>query len=369
VVKTIPNLSAAVVVVLLLVGASVAQTGDGQLDNREQTEMIQRVESSSQPQPVGFEDDLFTAARAVQEHFNDPLRALALYRRIMAEYPNSRVALAASRRAAMLEESTAGGAANVAQVQAFASLQQSSDVLSASDVFAQGEALRKDSWPGAPEVALWLGEFAQRKGQLDKANQYFGYTRQHWPASRQSQIALHAQASVAVQLHDYDSALFLATQMDVSDSANAVLQQGIVADARRGLRLRWWMTPALIAVAMSLLVLIGSWWTARRRCDSDMRSSLKPTLEVWFLAPVVALFFAASLTANVAIAPAVALVSGYGIVATWLAGIAFRQAQAGTAQPPQVRAAVHCIACILGTVGIMYVALMRQGLLITLFES
>jgi tetratricopeptide (TPR) repeat protein len=367
--KATSNLSIAVVVLALCATTAISQSADKESEVRQNLAMVQRVEAALQPQAAGFDDELFVAARTVQDHFNDPLRALRLYERIIAEYPNSRLALAASRRAAILQNVTDGGAVNVAYAQAFVSLQQASDSLDSADVFQRGETLVHAIWPGAGDVSLWLGEYAQRRGLLAKARDYFAYTRKHWPSGRQNAIALHAQASVSVEMQDYDAALVLAAAMDVTDGADAVLQQGIISDARRGLRFRWWLTPAVAAVIGSLLVLLGSWWSARRRVSVGLRASLMPTLEVWFLAPVLALFTVASLTANVAIAPAVGLVSGYGLIAAWLAGIAFRQALATSARPPRGRAAIHCVACIIGTAGIIYVALMRQGLLISMMET
>ena len=109
---------------------------------------------------------LFAAARACEDKLDDPGRAAAIYKRIVAAFPDARVALPAARRLDALRPrlgahgETAGLAAELAQLIARA------DELPAPAVLVRGAQLADGAWAGAPDAALWLASWLRRTGRL-----------------------------------------------------------------------------------------------------------------------------------------------------------------------------------------------------------
>ena len=129
---------------------------------------------------------------------------------------------------------------------------------------------------------------------------------------------------------------------------------------RRGRRRDRFVVISWLALAAVFLGLAGSLaWAARKA----KRLSLRPPIEVIYMAPVAAVLVAASFTAHRAIGPAVAWISGVGIVLAWLSGAAL-ELRGG-----RVRSVLHVLACVIGVACAGYLALTHDGLIDLLVET
>src|SRR6185503_793100 len=106
---------------------------------------------------------LYAAGRACEDKLADPAHALAIYERLLREAPDAAVAVAAERRAHELR-GLVGSDAGAGHARDFAALVAGVDQLAPTVVIARGDALATADWHGAPEAALWLGDWLRRTG-------------------------------------------------------------------------------------------------------------------------------------------------------------------------------------------------------------
>lgn len=311
------------------------------------------------PDSARADDALFLAARLAEDELGDPARALALYRRLVERYPDSRVALAAGRRAEALAGALGPGGAGDAALARFRAILGAYTVRGHDASVRAAEELLAESpdWAGRDQVHLWLGRVQARAGHLADAARHI-----------EAAIALAADAGarddarlvageVAALRGDHDAAAAHYRAIDTSDPARARTVQDALAQLERS-RGRARLSTLSYGVALAaLLLLLASLRAAAGSWRAAARALRRPPTEVIYFAPVGLLLFAFALTGHEMIAPAVAVVTGGGLALSWLSGAALR------ARPARRRAVAHALIAAAGMAALLYATLHHNGLL------
>ena len=321
-------------------------------------------------------DALFLAARACEERLLDPARALALYERILARHADARVAVAAGRRARHLREQVGKTGGSTAEAQDFARLVAASDRLPLAQALRRADELAARTWGGAAEVLLWSAELVRRRGattssdptidargDLVEAMRRYRLVMARFPGSAEAKLALRGLAGAAADARDWALTEELARQLPIASAADEVTREELLARAATGRATERWLTRAAVVLGActlffvaSLLQLLG--WRPRRQ---HLRT-LRPPLEVAYLAPVAVVLIGAALTAHTSIAPAVSLICAGGLALSWLSGATLVEARR-LQRSSRLRTALHLAAGALAALALAYLAVTGTGLL------
>ncbi len=314
-------------------------------------------------------DALFTAARACEERLHDPVRALALYERILARFPDARVAVAAGRRARHLREQVGQTGASTQEAKQFAQLVFEGESLPLPEALRRADELAQQSWPGAAEALLWSAELVRRRGDLIEAMRRYREVLARFPQSASAVLATRGLAGAAIERGDWKLAEEIARQLPSQDPADVVTRDELLGKARTGRTAgRWfWLARAVLAVGLlgllaSLLQLAGG------KLGAALRILLRPPIEVAYMAPAAAVMIAASFTGNAAISPAVTAICGGGLGLAWLSGSTLSAARR-LGRESRLRTLGHLLACVLGALAVAYLAIIHTGLLDLLIST
>lgn len=325
---------------------------------------VTAIEQASAGTPE-LADALFAAARACEERLVEPARALALYERIERELPDARVVIAASRRAAALRAQMGSDGQYAALATTFAKLVARANELDVDEVVRQAMVLVEATWPGAPEVGLWLADWFRRAGRFDEAQQRYADVAARF--SGHASVAIRGAAGCAIEAREWDRAEELAEQLPAIDAMDRIVRDDLLAAAARGrTRARWYMA-AWFAVVIAFGVLASSLLESALRGGWRM-PHLWPPSEVVFLAPVAAVLVGVALTTHQLIAPAVLMLSIGGLVLAWISGAALETARA-RGREIRTRAVMHAVVSGLAVLALLYIAITREDLLDMVIET
>jgi tetratricopeptide (TPR) repeat protein len=309
---------------------------------------------------------LFSAAELCEERLADPARALALYQEIGRTYPDSRRALAASRRAAALSSQVGTGQEGLDAQRRFLEIRQGFAERPEAESFAMAEALLRDApnWPGAPAVALWLAGIEARTGRYESALRRYTEAAARYREPEARFDALRGAGDVALHLGRYDEAARHYRAMDARGEpgrAAAIAEALEAVEKARGRS--FWLWICAFAAAAGFLALGGSLALAARGPRAALRAMWPPPPEVIYLAPVGAVLSAVSFADYQGLGPAVTIVSIGGLAATWLsgAGLALRRALRG--RSPVAVILAHAVIAAIAVLAIVYVAVQVNNLL------
>jgi len=307
------------------------------------------------------------AARACEDVLADPARALALYERILREFPHGSPSRLARARAELLRERVGTNRAHAREAAQLAELVTAADQLAPAEVERRATELANAPWPGAADAALFHAEWLQRTGRLAAAQRRFAEIAARWPGSTHAAQAIRGAAGVALEAHDWDRADELARQLPTADEADRVLREELFYRTARGRRFDFWYRVAWFVLVGCTLALVGSLLEARRRGG---RSPIprKPPVEVLFLAPVSVVLLAVALTTHRAMAPAVAILSVGGLALAWLSGMTLELLRAHR-RPLGLRAAIHAALCVAAVAALAYIVLTHDDLLEMMIET
>jgi tetratricopeptide (TPR) repeat protein len=311
---------------------------------------------------------LFTAAEIREEHLADPAAALDLYDRIQAQYPDSRPALAAARRAGVLKKQIGEGREGLEAQRRFTQIREGFPDRPERESIALTEALLRDfpDWVGAPTVALWLAEVDLRAGRYDSAMRRYAAAAERYPASEARFDALLGAGDAALRLGRTSDAEGYYRRLETrGDPGRETLKREALSaleEARGRSRLGW--LAGILALA-GFLVLAGSLITATRSVERAARALWPPPGEVLYLAPVAAFLSIASFTGYAGLGPAVTCVSLAGVAVAWLsgAGLAVRAGRAAAA------VIGHAFLAIVIVLAVTYLSLLRFELLDAVLET
>lgn len=343
--------------------ALVERLGDGDRATVERT--VAEIEGA----PAGTPDldyALFRAGQACEDTLSDPARALALYERLVRELPSAGMAIAAGRRAVELRGRIGAGGAHAREAAELAALVAGADRLPPDEIDRRARALAAAAWPGAPEAALWHAEWLRRSRRFTEADARFAELAARWPGTPHAAEALRGRAGAALDAHDWARAEELARLLPVTEPADRVLREELLDDAAIGHRRARWYAIAWLAVGLVLAALLASFAEALYRTPPPRR--VRPPVELVFLVPVAAVLVGVALTTHETIAPAVLILSLGGLVLAGLSGATLDLLRA-RGRPLGRRAALHAVMSAAAVVALLYIVLMRDGLLDLVIET
>ncbi|HLL25856.1 MAG TPA: hypothetical protein VK427_27145, partial [Kofleriaceae bacterium] len=168
------------------------------------------------------------AARACEDVLADPARALALYDRILRDYPDGSASRVARVRAKLLRDRVGTANAFAREAGELALLVTRADTMSAAEVVERADALAATDWPGAPDAAMFLAEWLQRHDRLDEAQARYAAVEARWPGSAQARAARRGGTSAAIAAHAWDRAEALLRSLPADDDADRVLREELL---------------------------------------------------------------------------------------------------------------------------------------------
>lgn len=270
---------------------------------------------------------LLLAARAAEEQLADPARGLALYDAILRDYPDARAAVAAGRRRDALRALVGADGAGAEAARAWTALRAGVGEALTAAQRAEAERLAAAPWPGAVDAALWLAELDERAGDVAGARARLQALAARAAGTPRLVDVLRAQAALAVRTGDVAAATRLLAALPGDSARDAALRGELAAEIDRlAARARAVLVARVVAV-LALLGLLASLWHAAGSVGAARRA-LRPPLDVWYVAPVLAVMALAAATGFTGIGRAVALIAGVGVGVTWLSASALDAATA-----------------------------------------
>jgi len=277
---------------------------------------------------------LFSAAELHEEQLADPGRALELYQELGRRYPDSRRALAASRRARVLAAQVGADPGGLEAQRRFSEIRQGFAARSEAQSIRMAEELLREqpAWPGAPAVAMWLAGLDSHAGRYESALRRYASAAETYRAPEARFDALRGAGDMALHLGRFSDAERYYGMMDAGgDPARRIAIDEALAGVNqvRG-RSRWFSLSALLTGA-GFLALALSLLRGARGPRAALRALWPPPTEILYLLPVAVLLCAVSYTDYQGLGPAVTIVSTGGVVAAWLsgAGLVVRRAAGG----------------------------------------
>ncbi len=310
------------------------------------------------------DDALFLAATLSEEKLGQPAQARTLYQELLQNFPDSRVALAAARRLASLDQLIGPMGEGAEALAAFQDLRLRYPIRGGKESLALARQLLVEhgQWTGAYRIRLWMAENLRRLGDFESAAPLFEQVRtSSAPAPALVQATLGA-ADVEILRGNFWRATqlldALAAEASLTPSEILALEELRARRALGASRARWVIASYLLIAGMLLLLLAA----ARRSAESwssFWRALRTPPLEVVYMVPVALLFTAMALAGHEELGPAVAIISGGGVLISWLAANALRSAK----KLNRPRAFFCATAATTATLGLCYLALHRAQLL------
>jgi tetratricopeptide (TPR) repeat protein len=316
------------------------------------------------PQAALADDALFLAATLLEEKLGDPAQAKSLYQQLTKEFPDSRSALASQRRLESLERALGSDDAGAVPLAAFQDILYRYPHRDQEESLQRARALLKEhpTWSEAYRVRLWIAESSRRLGDLQSAGPLFEEVMKN-PAPQPAHLqATLGAADVEILLGHWKGAEALLDALDAREGLTPSEVQAVqelrarMAQGRERARLLTLSQILLASMFLLLLVLTRVHAGSRKAFFEALRS---PPVEILYLLPFALLFTFMAATGHQEVGPAVAIISGGGLIVTWVTALALRSAQPLT----RARALLCGSAATLATISLCYLALHREQLL------
>jgi tetratricopeptide (TPR) repeat protein len=230
-------------------------------DPRALAEAVTAVERAPATTPE-LADALYTAARTCEDKLADPVRALALYERLLREDPDAGVARAADHHATRLR--TLLGDGHAADATAFARLVADAEHLDAAEVERRGDALAT-AWAGAPEATLWLAEWLRRsaiitadRARFAAADARYATILATWPDSPQAHEAATGRAGAAIDAHAWAQARTWIAALPVTTAEERLVRADLSRMLARGELRERFDGAARLALVLVFVLLLAS---------------------------------------------------------------------------------------------------------------
>ncbi|MCP4449452.1 MAG: tetratricopeptide repeat protein [Myxococcales bacterium] len=315
------------------------------------------------PQDILADDALFLAGKLLEEKLGDPKKARERYRTLLANFPDSRSALAAQRRLARLDEGlgTLGEGASI--VSEFQEILRDYPGRNPDESLRLAKQLAENNpdWSQLHTIHLWIAATTRRTGDLRDASIHFQKAIQGSTPAPAQIDALLGFTEVAILRGKYEGAREALTQLgkrgDLSRSdvhAISDLGEFLSSSKRRRILLR----GSIVVFILAQMLFLG---LVRRQAGS-WRGALsvlcRPSMEFFYMLPLAALLITMALTGHQEIGPAVAIICTGGLITTYLATAALEASKALTTS----QALVCAFASVCATVCACYLALQRSQL-------
>jgi tetratricopeptide (TPR) repeat protein len=330
------------------------------------------------------DDGLLEAARLREEVLGDVRGALALYERILSEYPDERTARRAQVRAEALRRGIGADGAHAETMAAYLAVLRLPRGEALAATARMAALLEGDpGFPRAGEARIWIAGVYERDGRFTEALAWFRRAR----AGASGEVAWQAakgEADVLLVLGDLDGAeagyrALLAgggpaahdqdARLETSDPARAAAVRNALIDVEVARSRHHRAQLAWIAVAGFVLLSLVTIRRATRSWPAAGRALLQPPSEVLYLAPVAGLIAITAATSNDLVARAIYFILGGGVAAAWLSGTALQTLRARRGRLGAVRVAVHVLAIGAAIAALCYLAVERGALLDRLAET
>jgi TolA-binding protein len=308
------------------------------------------------------DDALAQAAQLAEERLGEPARALALYRALLARYPNRRASRRAEIRARFLEQALRTGEAPLAE---YERILGGFPTRSKSESIRLMEALlaREPGFALADRAAYWIGSVYLQERRADDALAAFARVEARYPRSDWAQRARQARGDILAARGDAAGArrAYEAIVRGADPRAAAV-----AAAALARLRTQVWRARLAAAAGLAVLLALALLAVAVRRVG---RGLLAVPVEVKLYLPAAALFVLLAWRENPALGRALAELGGATAVGLHLLVHFVRQAAARPGRRRLARglALAAGVALFVGAAG--YVAVHRAGLTTMLVET
>jgi tetratricopeptide (TPR) repeat protein len=322
----------------------------------EAAEVFRRIVAEAPADPFA-DDALFELARLEEEKLADPAGAARDYRRLAHDYPDSRLAVRAQRRAEALgrelgpEGAAAGAAAEWGRIfYGFAARPRPETIRLVEDFLA-----RHSDFPDAAQAIYWLATLLEGEGR----------TRDALARLREVETRF-ATSEWAPRAHTREGDLLLdAGDLDGAEAAFRTV--GSAEGLARVAVWRWRARASIVAwVVVAAAAVAGL--VAVRRGAGSFRPLLRAPFELLFLLPVVGILAAAALTENAVLGHAVEAICAGGLAAAWLSGAALEAARAAGRLGVR-RVVAHVALTSAAVLAVCYIAVTREKLVDQLWET
>ena len=322
------------------------------------------------------DDALFSAAKLHEEKLAEPLRASELYRRLQRDYPDSRTALAARRRAQAIDQAIGTDGQGAQALARFTDILQHFSERGERESLAMADQLLREhaDWSGRTAMLSWIAAVHHRNGRFAEALSWYRRAAEVAPESENAREALveayRGAGDAALALGHFDTAEELFRQMPVADdqSLQRSLDDALERVERGRLRAALYQLSFAVLIAIAL-VFLALWRSACGSFRHVVRDAWRPPQEAIFMLPIAGLLMAASLTAHYAIAPAVAIICIGGLAVTWLSGGGLRAARARPQGSGRWRPLAHASASASAVLALTYIALHHNRLLDMIIQT
>jgi hypothetical protein len=310
---------------------------------------------------------LFTTARKCEMVASDPVTALALYQRIMRDYPDARAAVGAGFKINELSGLVGPTGEGADAARRFAALKARASKAVDDAALAEADALARTAWPGAGEVALWRAERLRDLGRHGPAAAAFEDVIARFPGTPLARRAAVGAAAVAIAANRFDDARERIAALPVDEPSDQAVRDELAERLEtRQLRIAWYVRAWIVLIA-GFVLLVGSLAHATRSLRGALRA-LRPPPEVVYALPVIAILIATAMTTFVQIIPPVVMISIGGLVLAWLSGAGLVAARRA-GRPMRARAIAHAAITALSVAALVYIAVTRGDLLDLIVET
>jgi tetratricopeptide (TPR) repeat protein len=315
-------------------------------------------------------DDALSEAAAIAERQGDRAGARALWRRLLAEYPESRLTRRAAARLAELTSAGGDGGRWDAVAAEHDRLVLAAAVEDPTPMLEDLGALLEKSvgYPRWFAAALWLGDAWARIGRRDLAHRW--YERAAVVATTPLELfrADLARAELWAASGDHDRAERALRKLHPPDElARLAVADALDAVAKARSRARMALA-ARLALGVCALIAIAA---IRRRAGSwraAVRAFWPPPIEVRFVLPVALVLAFVSQSGNQLAARAAEMILAGGVAISWLSGTGLDLARRrGGPTPAQI--GLHVAVVTVAVLALVYAAVMREQLLDLLAET
>ena len=273
---------------------------------------------------------LFLAGELFEEQLDRPSEAADAYRRVTVDYPDSRVAVASSRRLASLATLIGNDPQDNERLGQFLAIRRTSLEIGDKRALVLAEELLASApdWAGADQVRVWMAGVAMRLGDRVRAETLYRSVLGSSDEQLVFEVTL-AAAELALERNDFAEARKLTTSIEVDGNAGrgeARREMLLAVDAAQ-FRLKVARAALVILILVPLLFLVLLGWTTRS-FRGVAKTLWPPPIETIFLFPILVVFAIASTTGHHGIAEAVFFVGTIGWATSWLSGVTLRSAPA-----------------------------------------
>lgn len=377
-----PLLALAVVAAALVLAAPVAgAAGDDEARFRAATvqlgggdvagaaDAFERLANDAPSSP--WADDALMEAAGAAERLGQLDRARRQLERLVATYPDSRLARRAASKLAQLVAATgARGEWSAVAAEHDAILRDAAGPGDPRPQLRRLEALVRahPGYPRAHDARMWIGDTWLRQGESATALTWYREAIANAPDARARVRARKAEADALAMRGELDAAEAAYRALGAEPGADRDVIDGALDDVA-GLRVRARiMVAAWIALAVLALAAALALWRATRGVRPALRALARPPTEVLFAAPVAAVLIAVSLAGNQLVAAAVRSIALGGLAVGWLSGACL---EAARRRGPigWRRVLFHVVAAAIAVAAIGYLSVMRDRLIDMIVET